>query len=115
MSRVKRGKAHLKHRKNIIAQAKGYLWGRNNLLKLAKVAITKAGAYARRDRRQKKRDFKALWNIKINAGLFDRAIGYSKFLGGLRKQSIALNRKILAELAEKHEWVFSKLVDKVGK
>lgn len=115
MSRVKRGKSHLKHRKNIIEKAKGYLWGRKNLLKLAKVAIMKAGAYARRDRRQKKRDFKALWNIKINAGLFDKPIGYSKFLGGLRKQSIALNRKILAELAEKHDWVFSKLVDKVGK
>lgn len=113
MARVKRGKTHLKRRKAILKQAKGYLWGRKNLIKLAKTAVTKAGAYAYRDRRNKKRDFRKLWNIKINAGLFTSDLSYSKFIGGLKKKNIALNRKVLSELAEHNPDVFGKVVDQV--
>jgi large subunit ribosomal protein L20 len=111
MARVKRGTTHVKRRKAILKQAKGYMWGRKNLIKLAKTAVTKAGAYAYRDRRNKKRDFRKLWNIKINAGLFGTDMSYSKFIGALNKKEIKLNRKMLAELAEHNPGVFDKVVE----
>lgn len=111
MARVKRGKTHLKRRKAILKQAKGYMWGRKNLIKLAKTAITKAGAYAYRDRRNKKRNFRQLWNIKINAGLFNSEMSYSRFIGALNKKNIKLNRKVLAEMAEHNPQVFEKVVE----
>ncbi len=112
MPRVKRGKIHLKKRKRILKLAKGYKWGRKNLIRLAKTAITKAGAYAFRDRRAKKRNFRRLWNIKINAGLYNTDLNYSKFMGGLKKNKIQLNRKVLSELAEFYPEVFKKIVDR---
>ena len=114
MARVKRGKTHLKRRKNILKQVKGYRWGRKNLLKLAHTAILKAGVYAYRDRRTKKRDFRKLWNIKINAGLFNHTMNYSTFIGALKKNNIDLNRKVLADLAENNKEVFDKVVEKVS-
>lgn len=113
MPRVKRGKSHVKRRNNILKLAKGYKWGRKSLIRLAKTAVTKAGAYSYRDRRNKKRDFRKLWNIKINAGLFEKDINYSKFIGNLKKQNIGLNRKVLAELAEHNPKVFDSIVEKV--
>lgn len=113
MARVKRGKSHLKRRKSILKQAKGYMWGRKNLIKLAKTAITKAGAYAYRDRRNKKREFRKLWNIKINAGLYNEDMNYSKFIHALKKANVTLNRKMLAELAEHHPQAFKAVVDSV--
>lgn len=113
MARVKRGTSHVKRRKNILKKAKGYKWGRKNLIKLAHTAILKAGVYAYRDRRNKKRDFRKLWNIKINAGLFGTDLNYSTFMGNMKKNNIALNRKMLANLAEHNKEVFDAVVEKV--
>lgn len=113
MSRVKRGKSHLKRRKAILKQAKGFKWGRKNLIKLAKTAITKAGAYAYRDRRNKKREFRKLWTIKINAGLYNEDINYSRFINKLNIANVKLNRKMLSELAEHHPAAFKMIVDTV--
>ncbi len=111
MTRVKRGKTHLKRRKKILKSTKGYKWGRKNKPKLAKTATLKAGAYAWRDRRAKKRDFRRLWQININAACRMRGTTYSKFINNLSKNKIELNRKILAELALKYPKFFSEIVD----
>lgn len=111
MPRVKRGTHHVKRRRNILALAKGFNWGRKSLIKLAKTAITKAGAYRYRDRRNKKRDFKKLWNIRINAGLFYSELSYSKFIGNLRKKNVQLDRKILADLAMNNPEIFNALTE----
>ncbi|MEK7211233.1 MAG: 50S ribosomal protein L20 [Patescibacteria group bacterium] len=113
MSRVKRGKSHLKHRKNILRKTKGYMWGRKSKIKLAKVAILKAGRYAYRDRKAKKRVMRGLWLMNLNAALREKGISYSKFIGALHKKNIAVDRKILMELAEKHPAVFAKIVEAV--
>lgn len=108
--RVKRGTSHLKRRSNILKQTKGYRWGRKSKIKLARPAILKAGVYAYRDRRNKKREFKKLWQIRINAAA--RAIGtkYSALRHKLRQADIKLDKKILAELAANYPAVFAKLV-----
>jgi len=113
MPRVKRGTTHVKKRKKVLKAAKGYKWGRKNLIKLAKTAVTKAGAHAYRDRRNKKREARALWNIKINAGLFESELNYSKFINALKKENIKLDRKILADLAEHNKHIFNKIAEKV--
>lgn len=110
MPRVKRGVSHLKRRKKILSHAKGYSWGRKKKLKLAKVAITKAGVYAFRDRRNKKRAFRALWLTKLSAALKERGESYSKFMGNLKKAHITLDRKVLAELAERHPAIFDAIL-----
>ena len=111
MPRVKRGKTHLKKRKRLLKQAKGFHWGRKNLIKQAKTAVIKAGAYAYRDRRTKKRTARALWNIKINAALREAGTTYSKFIYNLKQEKIELDRKILADLAENEPGVFREIVD----
>ena len=113
MPRVKRGKNHLKRRKNLLRQVKGYRWGRKSKIKLAKVAMLKAGVYAYRDRRNKKREKRKLWQIKINAASRENGLSYSKLIGALRKAKIDLDRKILADLAENHQAVFAKVVEAV--
>jgi large subunit ribosomal protein L20 len=113
MPRVKRGVSHLKRRKKILSHAKGYHWGRKKKLKLAKVAITKAGVYAFRDRRAKKRSFRGLWLTKLSAALRERDMSYSKFMGSLKKSNISLDRKILAELAEYHPAVFDAIIKEI--
>jgi len=113
MARVKRGKSHTKKRRTLLKQVKGYHWGRKNLIKQAKTAVIKAGAYAYRDRRNKKRDFRALWQIKINAGVRELGMSYSKFMGALKKNKIEVDRKILADLAENEPNVFKKIVGSV--
>ncbi len=115
MPRVKRGKAHLKRRKRLLKQAKGYRWGRKKKIKLAKTAVRKAGVYAYRDRRRKKREARALWQIKINAACRDEGTTFSKFIANLKKNKIELDRKILADLAENHPKVFSEIVKFVSK
>lgn len=112
MPRVKRGKMHLKRRKNLLKQAKGYRWGRKNLIKLAKVAVTKAGVYAYRDRRNKKRNFRSLWQIRINAASREHGLSYSRLIDGLKKNKIEIDRKILAELAITEPPIFKSLVQK---
>lgn len=113
MPRVKRGMGHVKRRKNILKQAKGFKWGRKKKIKLAKTAVKKAGVYAYRDRRNKKRDRRALWQNQINAGLRPLGLSYSKFINLLKINKIELDRKILADLAEKHPETFAKIVEKV--
>lgn len=111
--RVKRGTTHLRRRKRLLKQAKGYKWGRKNIPKLAKVAIIKAGVHAYRDRRRKKREFRRLWNIKINAGVREHGLSYSKFINALKKNKIELDRKVLADLAEHEPKIFAEIVKTV--
>jgi large subunit ribosomal protein L20 len=113
MPRVKRGKNHLKKRKNLLRQTKGYKWGRKSKIKLAKVAVLKAGSYAYRDRRAKKRVARQLWQVKIGAASREGGLSYSKLLGALHKAKIDLDRKILADLAENHPTVFAKITEAV--
>jgi large subunit ribosomal protein L20 len=113
MPRVKRGKIHLKHRKGILRLTKGYRWGRKSKIKLAKTAALKAGAYAYRDRRNRKRDFRQLWQIRIGAALKEKGLSYSKFMGDLKKAKIELDRKILAELAANHPKIFEKIIETI--
>ncbi len=110
MPRVKRGTHRVKRRKNILAKTKGYRWGRKSRITLAKTAMIKAGAYRYRDRRNKKRDMRSLWLIKINAAVRENGMSYSKFIGALKAKNIALDRKILAHFAEHDPAVFAKVV-----
>ena len=113
MTRVKRGTMAHKRRKNIIKQAKGFKWGRKSKYKLAKDALRHAWTYAYRDRKVKKRDFRRLWQIKINAAVRQQGMTYSRFIEALKKANIELDRKILANLAEKKPTIFAKIVEKV--
>ncbi len=113
MSRVKRGISVKKRHKKILKQTKGYRGARKHRIKLAKEALLKAGFFAYRDRRVKKRNFRQLWISKINAGLKDHNLRYSQFINGLKKQELNYNRKILADLAENNKEEFDKIVDKI--
>lgn len=103
---------HRRHRK-IIKQAKGYFGSRSKNFKTAKDAVIKAGLYAYRDRRQRKRQFRRLWITRINAGCRKNGMTYSAFIKGLKSKDIVLNRKILSELAINDEKAFSDLVNLV--
>ena len=99
MPRVKRGvTAHARHKK-ILALAKGYRGRRKNVFRIAKQAVMKAGQYAYRDRRQRKRQFRALWIARINAGARELGMNYSALMNGLKKAAIEVDRKVLADLA----------------
>lgn len=115
MTRVKRGTTANKSRKNVLAQTKGYRFGRSTKERQAYEAIVHAGSHAFAHRRDKKGDFRRLWNVKINAGvraLENAAIpSFSKLMGALKKKNIALNRKMLAELAEFHPQAFAKVLE----
>jgi large subunit ribosomal protein L20 len=113
MPRVKRGTIHVKKRRKMFADAKGYKWGRKNLSRLAKTATTKAGAHAFAHRRKKKGDFRALWHIRINAFIREHGLSYSRFMDTLKKNSITINRKMLADLAVNNKKVLAALVEKV--
>ena len=113
MPRVKRGKIHTKKREKLLKQVKGYKWGRKKLIKLAKTAQLKAGVYAYRDRRTKKREARRLWQIKLNAALRNLGMTYSRFIYLLKENKIELDRKILSDLAENNPSIFNKIVDKV--
>lgn len=115
MSRVKRGTLRTKKRRRILAKTKGYMWGRKSKVRLAKVAILKAGVNAYRDRRNKKRSFRRLWTVNLNAALRERGTTYSRFIAALHKSGIALDRKILADLAENHPKIFDKIVEAATK
>jgi large subunit ribosomal protein L20 len=111
MSRVKRGvTAHAKHKK-IIEQAKGYRGRRKNVFRVAKQAVTKAGQYAYRDRRQRKRQFRALWIARINAAARENGLSYSRLMDGLKKSSIEIDRKVLADMAVFDKNAFSVLAE----
>ena len=111
MPRVKRGvTAHRRHKK-ILKQAKGYYGARSRIFRVAKQAVIKAGQYAYRDRRQSKRQFRALWITRINAKARANGITYSQFINGLKKANITLDRRVLADLAVRDKAGFSAVVE----
>lgn len=111
MARVKRGKTKNKRRKNLLAQTKGYRFGRKSKERVAKEAIHHAGAHAFRDRRLKKRNFRNLFTLRINAAARENGFSYSKLMGALKKGGITLDRKSLAALAKDHPEAFKRLAD----
>ena len=111
--RVKRGTVRRAKHKKFIKMAKGYQGRRRSVFKLAKQAVLKAGQHAYRDRKVKKRDFRNLWIIKINAAVREFDMSYSTFISKLSEKSIKLNRKILADLAENEPKVFSDIIQKI--
>ena len=110
MPRVKRGTTHVKRRKNILKKTKGYNWGRKSKIKLAQEAILHAGTHAMRDRRNKKRVARRLWQTKLNAALRELDWTYSKFIGAMKKNKCELDRKVLSQLAEENPQAFKNLV-----
>ncbi len=112
MARVKRGvQARAKHKK-VIAKAKGYSGRRKNVYRVAVQAVTKAGQYAYRDRRQRKRQFRALWIARINAAARECGLSYSRMIDGLKKAAIEIDRKVLADLAVHDKAAFAQLAEK---
>src|SRR5690554_1755381 len=112
MARVKRGVIARRRHKKILKQAKGYYGARSRVFRVAKQAVIKAGQYVYRDRRQRKRQFRQLWIARINAGARVNGLSYSKFINGLKKASIEIDRKILADLAVHEKAAFAALVEK---
>ena len=112
MPRVKRGVTARARHKKVIALATGYRGRRKNVYRIAKQAVMKAGQYAYRDRRQRKRQFRQLWIARINAGARQYGLSYSKFMNGLKRAAIELDRKVLADLAVFDKAAFAQLVDK---
>ncbi len=112
MARVKRGVVARRRHKKVLKQAKGYYGARSRVFRVAKQAVTKAGQYAYRDRRQRKRQFRALWIARINAGARMNGLSYSRFIAGLKKSTIDIDRKVLADLAVHEKAVFGQLVEK---
>ena len=112
MPRVKRGvTAHARHKK-VLDKAKGYRGARSKVFRVAKQAVTKAGQYAYRDRRQRKRQFRALWIARINAGARENGMSYSVFMNGLKKAAIEIDRKVLSDIAIFDKPAFTALVEK---
>src|SRR3954469_4676001 len=111
MPRVKRGVTARARHKKVLAQAKGYRGRRKNVFKIAKQAVMKAGQYASRDRRNKKREFRALWITRINAGAREAGVSYSQFIAGLKKAGIEIDRKVLADLAVLEKPAFAKIAE----
>lgn len=113
MPRVKRGvTAHARHKK-ILKRAKGYYGARSRTFKVAKQAVIKAGQYAYRDRRVRKREFRALWITRINAAVREYGISYSVFMNALKKANIEVDRKVLADMAVRDKAAFTSLVEQV--
>ena len=112
MSRVKGGTVtHARHKK-IIKQAKGYYGARSRVFRVAKQAVIKAGQYAYRDRRNRKRAFRALWIARINAGARANGLSYSRLIAGLKKANVEIDRKVLADLAMNEQQAFAAVVEK---
>ncbi|WP_048306612.1 50S ribosomal protein L20 [Halomonas sp. PR-M31] len=112
MSRVKRGVVARRRHKKIMKQAKGYYGARSRVFRVAKQAVIKAGQYAYRDRRQRKRQFRALWIARINAAARQNGLSYSRFIAGLKKSGIEIDRKVLADLAVHEKATFAAIVEK---
>lgn len=113
MTRVKRGVIAHKKRERLLKYTKGFRWGRKSKERAAKEALLHAWTHAFRGRKQKKRDFRALWQVKIDAAVRTEGMSYSKFIAGLKRAKIGLDRKILADLAEHEPAVFKKVVTMV--
>jgi large subunit ribosomal protein L20 len=115
MTRVKRGVGALKRRRNVLKQTKGFRWQRSKKERAAKEALLHAYTHSFQDRRKKKRNFRTLWNIKINAGARAQGTSYSKLINQLKKSKIGLDRKILASLAEHYPTVFEAVLKETVK
>lgn len=113
MPRVKRGVTARARHKKVLAQSKGFTQRRKNVFRVAKEAVMKAGQYAYRDRRARKRTFRALWIARINAAVREQGMTYSAFVAGLKKAAIDIDRKVLADLAVLDKPAFAAIVDKV--
>jgi large subunit ribosomal protein L20 len=115
MSRIKRGITTRAKHKKLLVKTKGFRHGRKKLVRMARQADLKAGQYAYRDRRSKKRMFRRIWIVKINAACRENGIKYSQFIKGLKDKKIELDRKILADLAENNPDEFARVVEKIKK
>jgi large subunit ribosomal protein L20 len=113
MARVKRGVTAKARHKKVLDQAKGFRGARSRVYRVAKQAVIKAGQYAYRDRRTKKREFRALWIVRINAGAREHGMSYSRFIFGLDKAEIMVDRKMLADLAMNDKVAFATIAEKV--
>ena len=111
MPRAKKGPARKRARKRLLKATKGYWGGRSNLYRIASETYVRAMAYAFRDRKRKKRDFRKLWIIRINAAAKQRGMNYSRFINGLTKANVDVNRKVLAETAVNDPTAFDELVE----
>ncbi len=114
MTRVKRGTISLKRRRNVLKQVKGYNFGRSTKERQAREAIAHAGTHAFAHRKDKKNDFRRLWQIKIIAAVKPLGLSYSKFINGLKKKEIGLDRKVLADIAENEPKTFENVVKQVN-
>ncbi|BFM11853.1 50S ribosomal protein L20 [Simiduia litorea] len=112
MARVKRGVVARRSHKKVLKAAKGYYGARSRVFRVAKQAVIKAGQYAYRDRKTKKRNFRALWITRINAQSRAEGLSYSKLIAGLKKANIALDRRVLADIAVHDKAVFATIVEK---
>ncbi len=112
MARVKRGVQASRRHKKILKRAKGYYGARSRVYRVAVQAVTKAGQYAYRDRRNKKRTFRRLWIARINAGARLNGLSYSRFINGLKKANIDIDRRVLADIAMHDAKAFTALVEK---
>lgn len=111
MTRVKRGVAASKRRKNLLKDAKGYMWNRKNLYREAKQAVIKAGTYAYRDRRVKKRTFRALWITRLNIAVRTFGLTYSQLIKKMTDKKIGMDRKVLSEMAMENPKVFAQVIE----
>lgn len=113
MARVKRGKIKIKKRKRLLKLAKGYKWGRKSKKKLAREAILHAYKHAYEGRKERKRRFRKLWNVRINALVRNYGLSYGQFIHLLKEKNIKLNRKVISEIGNQFPQVFEKLVNEV--
>ena len=112
MTRVKRGVVARRRHKKVLKLAKGYYGARSRVFRVAKQAVIKAGQYAYRDRRNRKRAFRALWIARINAGARANGLSYSRLIAGLKKANVEIDRKVLADLAMNEQQAFAAVVEK---
>lgn len=115
MARVKRGTRSNKRRKNILQHTKGFCWGRKSKVTQAREALVHAWTYAFRDRKANKRNFRRLWQVKINAATRQEGVSYNQFIHSLKQKNISLDRKVLSELAEKQPEIFKKIIKETAK
>ncbi len=112
MARVKRGVVARRRHRKVLNRAKGYYGARRKVYRVAKQAVIKAGQYSYRDRRQKKRDFRRLWIARINAAARENGMSYSRFINGLKRAEVEIDRKVLADLAVRDKAAFKALAEK---
>lgn len=112
MARVKRGVVARRRHRKVLSRAKGYYGARRKVYRVAKQAVIKAGQYSYRDRRQRKRDFRSLWIQRINAAARENGLSYSRFINGLKRADVGIDRKVLADLAVNDKAAFKALAEK---